>query len=130
MTVSQSFVDGESEINNEQIEVIENSNLYEKDNVRVEIGTVHSVKGQTHTATLYLETFFQGKYESEYLKNMFESTDINSSGVYVKQAMKMSYVGFSRPTHLFCMAIHKDRLESTLENMNKELWEIIELPAQ
>lgn len=130
VTVSQSFVDGESEINNEQIEVIENSNLYEKDNVRIEIGTVHSVKGQTHTATLYLETFFQGKYESEYLKNMFESTDINSSGVYIKQAMKMSYVGFSRPTHLFCMAIHKDRLESTLENMNKELWEIIELPTQ
>ncbi len=127
VTVSQSFVDGESEINNEQIEVIESSNLYEKDNVRIEIGTVHSVKGQTHTATLYLETFFQGKYESEYLKNMFESTDINSSGVYIKQAMKMSYVGFSRPTHLFCMAIHKDRFESKLKDIDRYTWEIIEL---
>ncbi|MGM0946129.1 MAG: UvrD-helicase domain-containing protein [Bacteroidota bacterium] len=129
INLSQSFVEGESDIKNEPKEIVENSNLYEKDNIRIEIGTVHSVKGQTHTATLYLETFFQGKYESEYLKNMFENSEINSSGVYIKQAMKMTYVGFSRPTHLFCMAIHKDRLETTLENMNRELWEIIELPT-
>ena len=130
LIVSKSFVEGKSEINIDQIEVIQNLNVFEKNNVRIEIGTVHSVKGQTHTATLYLETFFQGNYESEYLKNMFESGEINSNGVYIKQAMKMSYVGFSRPTHLLCMAIHKDRLETKLEKMNKELWEIIELPTQ
>lgn len=127
--ISQFFVEGESEISNRQKEVIENSNVYEKDNVKIELGTVHSVKGQTHTATLYLETFFQRKYESQYFKNMFESRVINSSGVRINQAMKMGYVGFSRPTHLLCVAIHKDRFEK-IENINKELWEIVELSDQ
>ncbi len=125
---SQGFIEGEPEVNIEQIDIIENSNIYKKDDIEIEIGTVHSAKGQTHTATLYLETFFQSKYESQYLKNMFKGTAINSNGVYIKQAMKMSYVGFSRPTHLFCMAIHKNRFESELNDIDRDIWEIIELP--
>lgn len=124
---SYAFINGESDIETEQIESIETSNIYENNNIKIEIGTIHSAKGQTHTATLYLETFFQGKYESEYLKKMFEGNPINSNGVYIKQALKMSYVGFSRPTHLLCFAIHKTRFESILENIDRDIWEIIEL---
>lgn len=36
------------------------------------IGTIHSVKGQTHSATLYLETYFKKNYESSVLKEFFE----------------------------------------------------------
>ncbi|TBM01067.1 hypothetical protein EYY93_09620 [Hafnia paralvei] len=35
-------------------------------------GTIHSVKGQTHSATLYLETYFKKNYESSVLKEFFE----------------------------------------------------------
>lgn len=35
-------------------------------------GTIHSVKGQTHSATLYLETYFKKNYESFVLKEFFE----------------------------------------------------------
>jgi len=121
---SQVFINGASDINIEQIESFEHSNFYETNDIRIEIGTIHSAKGQTHTATLYLETFFQGKYESEYLKNMFLNNSINNNGVHIKQAMKMSYVGFSRPTHLLCVAIHKERFEREIANIDNDIWEI------
>ena len=35
---------------------LEHGNIY-KDDMEIEIATVHAVKGETHAATLYLETF-------------------------------------------------------------------------
>lgn len=124
---SNNFINNESEINIENIEIKEQMNIYKSDNIEIEIGTIHSAKGQTHTATLYLETFYQGKYESEYLNELFLEKNINKKGVYRKQALKMSYVGFSRPTHLFCIAIHKDRFDRDLSEINKEIWEVVKL---
>jgi hypothetical protein len=39
-------------------------------NIPIEVGTVHSVKGETHTATLYMETFFNKKYEIQRIKEI------------------------------------------------------------
>lgn len=124
---STAFLNGVSGINIDEIEMIGQSNIYESNDIKIEIGTIHSAKGQTHTATLYLETFFQGKYESEYLKNLFFDSQINSNGVYIKQAMKMSYVGFSRPTYLLCIAIHEDRFNKKLSEIDRNNWEIVEI---
>ena len=126
---SNDFINNKSEINIENIEIIEQTNIYKSDNIEIEIGTIHSAKGQTHTATLYLETFYQGKYESEYLKELFLEKAINKNGVYRKQALKMSYVGFSRPTHLLCIAIHKDRFDRNLSEINIEIWEVVDLTS-
>lgn len=111
---------------------------YEADGHRINIGTVHSVKGQTHTATLYLETFFSkgyGSYESERLRNQFNGIHITETikshkgaGLEkIKQSAKMAYVGFSRPTHLLAIAIEKKRFESSLQELDKNEWDIIEL---
>ena len=136
---SRAFIDGESDISIEQIKSIEHSNYYETNDIKIEIGTVHSAKGQTHTATLYLETFYSrgcGSYESERLKNQFLGEDLNVTlprltvGIdKVKQSAKMAYVGFSRPTHLLCVAIHKNRFESFLSNIDRTIWEIKDLCA-
>ena len=124
---SNEFINGKSEIIIENIEIIESSNIYKSDNIEIEIGTVHSAKGQTHTATLYLETFFYGKYESEYLKDAILGNNSNHNGAHQKQASKMVYVGFSRPTHLLCIAIHKERFTRELSEINRKIWEIIEV---
>ena len=124
---SNDFINNASEINIEDIEILEQTNIYKSGNTEIEIGTIHSAKGQTHTATLYLETFYQGKYESEYLKELFLGEATNRNGVYRKQAIKMSYVGFSRPTHLLCVAIHKDRFDRDFTEINRDIWEIIEI---
>jgi len=43
----------------ENITEIETKNCYKEDGVEIEITSVHAVKGQTHCATLYLESYFQ-----------------------------------------------------------------------
>ncbi|WP_034893853.1 UvrD-helicase domain-containing protein [Gillisia sp. Hel_I_29] len=122
-------------INNEEEEAV---NYYDKDGFKINVGTVHSVKGQTHIATLYLETFFStgyGSYESQRLRNQFIGTHIsetieNHKGAgleKIKQSAKMAYVGFSRPTHLLAFAVEESRFESFLKHLNKKEWDIIEL---
>ncbi len=35
------------------------------------LGTIHSAKGQTHTSTLYIESYYDGNYESTLLNRIF-----------------------------------------------------------
>jgi hypothetical protein len=96
--------------------------------IEVHVGTVHSAKGETHTATLYLESEYQGSYESKRLSACFETRDTRFSpdpkkDVYKKQSCRMVYVGFSRPTHLLCFAIHRDRLAESV--FRKNGWEVV-----
>ena len=94
-----------------------------------ELATIHAEKGKNHTATLYLETFYskgKGNYETERLKDqfLFKNFDPNTLDV-VKQSAKMMYVGISRPTHLLCVAVHKDRFDENLSEINSDKWEVI-----
>ena len=114
------------------LQVIENTqnNIYLEEDFNIEIVTVHSVKGQTHCATLYLESFYYndgGKsYESQRLADAFLGNAIQSPAKRVQQSLKMVYVGFSRPTNLLCVAIHKDRFNEYLSQINKDIWEIVD----
>jgi DNA helicase II / ATP-dependent DNA helicase PcrA len=110
-----------------------NNNKVNFDGFDIEVATVHSVKGQTHTATLYMETFYEkgnNNYESgrlaEQIKfNLFDR-NINR-GKIAQQSVKMVYVGFSRPTHLLCFAVQKDRFNKNLANINRDKWDVIEI---
>ena len=111
------------------------SNMIEENNLKIEITSVHSVKGQTHDATLYLESYYyvDGKgnnaksYESQRLANQFLGNPFNQTTERAKQSTKMAYVGFSRATQLLCIAIHKDRFEQHLNTIDRNIWEIIEV---
>lgn len=106
------------------------SNICNYEDIKIEIQTVHSVKGETHTATLYLETYFyqDGKgqnaksYESQRLIEQLKGNRLNGNeGYRVKQSARMVYVGFSRPTHFLCFAVHKNRFSK--ENFSS-IWEV------
>ena len=103
---------------------LNNNNVYEKDGVKIEVTTIHAVKGQTHTATLYLETYYQRKYESERLREQFKGNSFRGTGKYDKQSTKMTYVGLSRPTHLLCLAVHVNRFN---KDDFKDKWDIIDI---
>lgn len=93
------------------------------DDITINIGTVHSVKGMTHCATMYVETSYNNKYESEYMiedkttgrgrnkvrtvTSPFLMQDLQPNGNNAAMAKRMLYVGFSRPTHLLCYASEK-----------------------
>jgi len=110
------------------------NNIHNSNGINVQVGTVHSAKGQTHTATLYMESFYQRgeNYESKRLLSQLLEKKVLESDIYIKatdfqknlikQSAKVVYVGFSRPTHLLCFAINKKNLDT---NLNLENWEII-----
>ena len=131
LTISSSLFNQESQTQvPDNTEQLKDNNLYTEGDINIEVATVHSVTGQTHCATLYLESFFYKdgtkSYESERLKNAFLGNAIQSPAKRVQQSLKMVYVGFSRPTNLLCVAIHKDRFTQYLSQINKDIWEIVD----
>ncbi len=126
---SQNFIDNSEERQEGLLQQQNYSNIHKYDeNISVEIGTVHSVKGQTHTATLYLETYYTKAYESERLLEQFKGVKIKSTETKktVKQSAKMVYVGFSRPTHLLCFAVHKNRFD---KKISSDVWKIEDITS-
>ncbi len=105
-------------------EIFAPTNHYKEDGLEIEITSVHAVKGQTHCATLYLESYYHSNYESQRLSNQFLGNSFNDNRVHHKSSVKMAYVGFSRPTDLLCIAIHKDRFDELLNTINSDIWEI------
>jgi DNA helicase II / ATP-dependent DNA helicase PcrA len=75
--------------------------------VSIQAGSIHSVKGQTHTATLVLETFWYGHNLELILpwitqkKNGWKKAD----GIRQEARLKLHYVAMTRPTHLLCLAM-------------------------
>lgn len=114
---------------------------HDADDITISIGTVHSVKGMTHCATMYVETSYRNKYESEYMiekktmgrgKNKvltvsspFLMQDLQPKNNNAAMAKRMLYVGFSRPTHLLCYASDK-RLwnDDVLQMMKDAGWKV------
>jgi len=109
---------------------------YQLEDVKIDIhiATIHNAKGETHTATLYLETYYfndAGKsYESQRLFEQLKGNRIAVSGVRVKESLKMAYVGMSRPTDLLCMAVHKSRMPDNEIVHFENNWEIISLCSE
>lgn len=135
---SRDFIDDESESTNDEIAGA-GTNDAAPNEILMEITSVHAVKGQTHCATLYLESYYQKdgngatakSYESQRLVNPFLGTPLNAAniGERVKQSAKMAFVGLSRPTNFLCVAVHKKHFEAGLSSINRDAWEIKVVPA-
>lgn len=94
-----------------QLESKSKQNIYthESDDVKfdIAISTIHKVKGETHTATLVLETF-KSSYDLLHLLKLLQGKrDARAN----KDKKKLIYVSMSRPTHFLCLAIHKEQIK-------------------
>jgi DNA helicase II / ATP-dependent DNA helicase PcrA len=79
--------------------------------VQIRVGSIHSVKGETHSATLVLDTFFY----SHHLATLKPWLVGEKSGGASENARNISrlrqhYVAMSRPSHLLCLAMREDYL--------------------
>lgn len=100
-------------------------NFFKHDGLEIEVATIHSIKGETHFATLYMETYFQGKCESRWLKESFklkQDNNSNSYGEYAKKALKMAYVGMSRPRYLLCVAVNNENVRDYINEIPDDKW--------
>jgi DNA helicase-2/ATP-dependent DNA helicase PcrA len=108
--------------------------------VQIRLGSIHSVKGETHTATLVLDTYYRAHHLNE-LKPWLLGE--RSGGLRVKKKgapqlegpvllgrLKLHYVAMTRPSHLLCIAMRKDALsEAELEILKARGWSIVDCCA-
>lgn len=74
---------------------------------KIQFSTVHKVKGETHDATLYLETETKGSSDLRRVLPYLKGTKPGTSQIY-NYSRKCVYVGFSRPKKLLCVAMHEN----------------------
>lgn len=109
-----------------------------KDDIKIDLASVHAVKGQTHCATMYIESYFHNyELNKKKIKDCILGKDHNiqnekniSRSV---QALKMMYVGFSRPTHLLCFVVLEENIKNCLDNLCHKkggIWEVINIDSR
>ncbi|MDD2229023.1 MAG: UvrD-helicase domain-containing protein [Candidatus Cloacimonetes bacterium] len=98
--------------------------------IRIDVSSVHAVKGETHTSTLFLDTFFRA-YDSTRLVRFFTSggRDADRRNDSICKALRVAYVAMSRPTHLLCVAFPLPEGQPILEYWQSKpelerLWDI------
>lgn len=87
--------------------------------VNIKLGSIHSVKGETHTATLVLDTF----NKSHHLKMIFpwiKCKPKNKISDSDAKRLKLHYVAMTRPSHLLCLAMKKSHVESKNGEINQK----------
>jgi hypothetical protein len=79
--------------------------------VDIRLGSIHSVKGQTHLATLLLNTFWHA-HSSQQILPWLLGTRINGVGARARDRKRLlqTYVAMTRPSHMICLAVPRSIL--------------------
>ncbi len=104
--------------------------------VSIRVGTIASVKGETHLATLVLEAY-GGRTKSHdleaTLENIASGAHLNPKASESLRALYRNlYVAVSRPSHLLCLAMNRERApELQVQKLRDRGWNVIlfEAPA-
>ena len=77
--------------------------------VRIKVGSIHSVKGETHLATLVFDTHFKGSHLKR-IKHWLtgEKSGLTANKPELRKSLKQHYVAVTRPSHLLCLAMRSD----------------------
>jgi len=143
---SQDTVPDEAVEDDGELMHVDANTIYHRDGFRIQLSTIHGVKGQTHDATLILETknyrcdlevmlsYLTGEFPNENNPN----TDIKekpNSRKANQTFMRQLYVGMSRPKHLLCLAMRKDAIgvgenfDRASDKLRSAGWHICEINA-
>ena len=105
--------------------------------VHIRIGSIHSAKGETHTATLLLET----RWHDHNIEALLPWLDGRKRGKDNKTRkrdairLKLHYVGMTRPTHLLGVALRRSTVENgdgsldtgAIGRLQQQGWRILEV---
>ncbi len=118
--------------NIEQNSTIDNQNFNkyyhtttDGEKISIEVSTVHQVKGETHTATLYMETEYKRGSDLKRVLPLMGGKKLADTMTH-KKSRKIVYVGFSRPSDLLCVAIKRDTFEK-FTSFFDDKWVIIKV---
>jgi hypothetical protein len=88
--------------------------------VAIRVGSIHSAKGETHTATLVLETYWY-THNLESLLPWLAGSKTGGSSTSGQQdsRLKVHYVAMTRPTHLLCLAMKRSSVDTNNDLVQK-----------
>lgn len=106
--------------------------VHENASVDIQLGSIHMAKGQTHSATLVLETFNQSHFLHGLMPWLVGKHQHGTKCASDKamQRLLQIYVAMTRPTHLLCLALRSSSLgtgKDAAENQEKLMargWQI------
>ncbi|MDP3393067.1 UvrD-helicase domain-containing protein [Sediminibacterium sp.] len=111
--LKQFFTNPELEATSEKVENRIYSFATNGQEVQIHFDTIHGVKGETHTATLYLETFNRvydiGSKILEFIISTERQRTRQRANDAFRKRLPLGYVAMTRATHFICLAVHKDR---------------------
>jgi DNA helicase-2/ATP-dependent DNA helicase PcrA len=94
----------------------------------IEVDTIHSVKGETHAATLILETKFHEYDVHQMLDYIIGIKNTTPTGVRKPKFMKQLYVAMTRPKHLIGIAIDQSRFSEAKQTIAiANGWNVVDL---
>lgn len=112
------------------------SAYFQAEGVTVRVGSVHSVKGETHTATLLLDTFNRARHIEKILPWLTGSRQHVDAKCKVEDLKRLAtgFVAMTRATHVFAIAVANQKLGETdrtrlanRQSMEAYGWEFVDV---
>lgn len=96
---------------------------------KIRLGSIHSVKGETHTGVLILETFNRA-YNLAAVKDWLVGKKSTPTKRRAKSSkLKVHYVAMTRPTHLLCLALPSGTFsDAEVTTLQERGWRIERIP--
>lgn len=95
------------------------------EDIPIQVSTIHGVKGQTHDATLVVETKFGKLFDvKKLIKNISDPHESPIEEVQAKKFMRQFYVAMSRPRQILCLAVHKNHISGYEDALVSLGWRI------
>ncbi|MBD0384846.1 UvrD-helicase domain-containing protein [Paenibacillus sedimenti] len=126
------FLDStEPEITKEAVKAANQFIYPNNESLIIDVNTIHSVKGETHKATLLLDTYFNRKYHLTEIKEFIKGDylDEKARNPLTNYLLRLAFVALSRPTHLVGIAYHEEHLsEEDITKFTSSGWTLIRVP--
>lgn len=102
--------------------------------VDIRLGSIHSVKGQTHLATMLLNTYWHA-HSSKRILPWLLGDKINENGARTQDRKRLlqTYVAMTRPSHMICLAVPRrifgdaESLARHVSTLRKRGWRTAEI---
>lgn len=102
--------------------------------IDIRLGSIHSMKGQTHLATLLLSTYWHHHSAKRMMPwLMGDKANGTGAGKQDMQRLLHTYVAMTRPSHLLCLAVPRSALggdqaaDQTVATLRARGWHVAEI---
>lgn len=102
--------------------------------IDIRLGSIHSVKGQTHLATLLLSTYWHDHSAKRMLPWLLgQNTNGKGAGKQDMQRLLHTFVAMTRPSHLLCLAVPRSALggeqvlDQNITTLKGRGWQVAEI---